>query len=192
MLVRTLLVGLAVVWLAGDLRAEEPGTVAVESRIRTTSQEAGAQPLIRQVEPDLLGKRVRVDSGASVPVVGLVTGVDVDALLVRTSERGDVSRVLRDDILGLELSRGYRRHTVRGLVGGALAWVAVVGLYAAFDTLDESGVGEPLFIGGMIAAGGVVGSLFKTERWERLPVSSVSVRVLPDGRRARAEIVVRF
>jgi len=90
------------------------------------------------------------------------------------------------------VSRGFRRHTVRGLVGGALAWGAVVGLYAAFDTLDESGVGEPLFIGGMVAAGGIVGSLFKTERWERLPVSSVSARILPCRQGMRAEVVVTF
>jgi hypothetical protein len=37
-----------------------------------------------------------------------------------------------------------------------------------------------------------VGSLFKTERWESLPVSAVSVRVLPHRRGAHAEIVVTF
>jgi len=142
--------------------------------------------------PDLRGKRVRVDTGASAPFVGVVTDADADAILIKTSEPGGVARVPRDNILGLEVSRGFRRHTVRGLVGGALAWGAVVGLYAAFGTLDESGVGEPLFIGGMVAAGGIVGSLFKTERWERLPVSAVSVRVLPRRRGAQAEIVFTF
>ena len=110
----------------------------------------------------------------------------------RTDNHRGVTRVSRDNILGPEVSRGFRRHTVRGLVGGALAWGAVVGLYAAFGTLDESGVGEPLFIGGMVAAGGVVGSLFKTERWERLPVSAVSARVLPCRRGVRAEVVLTF
>jgi hypothetical protein len=191
-LVRTLLVGLAMVWWSGGLRAEEPGTLAVSNEVRVISQETGAPPLVGQVEADILGKRVRVDSGAPVPVVGLVTGVDADALLIQTSERGDVRRMLWDDILGLEVSRGYKRHTVRGLAGGALAWLAVVGLYAAFDTLDESGVGEPLLIAGMVGAGGVVGSFFKTERWERLPVSAASVRVIPRKRGVQAEIVVRF
>ena len=152
----------------------------------------GSVPESTADEVGLHGKRVRVDTGASVPFVGVVTDADADALLIQTSEGGGVTRVSRDNILGLEVSRGFRRHTVRGLVGGALAWVAVVGLYAAFDTLDESGVTEPLFIGGMVAAGGVVGSLFKTERWESLPVSAVSVRVLPHRRGAHAEIVVTF
>ena len=143
-------------------------------------------------EADLLGKRVRVDTGASAPLVGVVTDADADALRIREAARGSEVRVSRDAILVLEASRGFRRHTVRGLVGGALAWGAVVGLYAAFDTLDESGVGEPLFIGGMVAAGGLVGSLIKTERWERLPLSTVSARVRPAGRGVRAEVVLTF
>ena len=48
MLERTLVV-LAMLWLPEGLRAEEPGTVAVGSRVRVTSQETGAQPLIGQV-----------------------------------------------------------------------------------------------------------------------------------------------
>jgi hypothetical protein len=143
-------------------------------------------------EADLLGQRVRVDTGASAPLVGVVTHADADALRIRDDARGSEARVSRDAILVLEASRGFRRHTVRGLVGGALAWGAVVGLYAAFGSLDESGVGEPLFIGGMVAAGGLVGSLVKTERWERIPLSTVSARVGPAGRGVRAEVVLTF
>jgi len=73
-----------------------------------------------------------------------------------------------------------------------LAWGAVVGLYAAFGTLDESGVGEPLFIAGVVAAGGVVGSQIKTERWERVPLSRVAIRLIPAPRGAGAELVLRF
>jgi hypothetical protein len=49
MLERTLLVVLAMLWLPAGLRAEEPGTLAVGSRVRVTSQETGARPLIGQV-----------------------------------------------------------------------------------------------------------------------------------------------
>jgi hypothetical protein len=55
----------------------------------------------------------------------------------------------------------------------------VVGLVAAFDTLDESGVGEPLFIGGMLATGAGVGALVKTERWERVPLREASIQLSP-------------
>ena len=143
-------------------------------------------------EVDLRGKRVRVDTGASAPLVGVVTDADADHLLVQDSAGRSVARLSRDNILGLEVSRGYRRHTVRGLIGGALAWAAVVGLYAATNSLDESGVAEPLFIGGMVAAGGIVGSLIKTERWEHVPVSAVSARVRPCPRGVRAEVVLTF
>ena len=49
MLMRALPVGLAMLWLQGGLRAEEAGTVAVGTRVRVTSVETGAQPLIGQV-----------------------------------------------------------------------------------------------------------------------------------------------
>ena len=143
-------------------------------------------------DTDLSGRRVRVDTGSPQALTGVVAEANADALVIRTSEAGDASRVSRDAILGLEVSCGYKRHTVHGLVGGALAWAAVIGLYAAFDTLDESGVGEPLFVGGMVAAGGVVGSLVKSEQWERVPLSRVSVSVRPRKRGAQAEVVVRF
>lgn len=142
---------------------------------------------------ELLGARVRVKTRGSTRLVGALTAADTDALMIQTGSQGNVTRVLRDDVLGLEVSRGSRRHTVRGLLGGALAWVAVVGLYAAFDTLDESGVTEPLFIGGMVAVGGLVGTLIKTERWERVSTTpAVSLRVWPGGRGVQAEVVLAF
>ena len=103
-----------------------------------------------------------------------------------------MTQVARTEIVSLDVSRGFRRHTVKGLLGGALAWAAVVGLYAVFDTLDESGVGEPLFIGGMLAAGGLVGTLVKTEQWERPSTAAVSVRLLARGRGVQAQVVVAF
>jgi len=53
-------------------------------------------------------------------------------------------------------------------------------------------VGEPLFIGGVVAAGGLVGSLIKTERWEPVPGAVVSLRVLPRRRGVQAEVVLAF
>jgi hypothetical protein len=143
-------------------------------------------------EAGLLGARVRVAVAGSSRIVGVMTGSDAEALAVRTSEQGPVTRVARDSVVRLEVSRGVRRNTKRGLVGGALAWMAVVGLVAAFDTLDESGVGEPLFVGGMVAAGGVVGSLIKTERWERVPMPAVSARVMLRRRGVAVELALRF
>jgi hypothetical protein len=142
--------------------------------------------------PDLQGTRVRVETTCSARIVGVVTDADAASLMIQSSPEGAVTRVPRGDVLGLEVSRGFRRHTVQGLIGGALAWAAVLGLYAAFDTLDESGVGEPLFVGGMVAAGGLVGTLIKTERWERVPTSAVALRMSPRRRGVQAEVVLTF
>ncbi len=140
----------------------------------------------------LQGARVRLETAGSTRLVGVVADADGASLMIQTSAQGGITRVARAEIRRVEVSRGFRRHTVRGLVGGALAWAAVVGLYAAFDTLDESGVGEPLFIGGMVAAGGLVGTLITTERWERVPTSAVSLRMSPHRRGMKAEVALTF
>lgn len=152
---------------------------------------------VRYVSADdqhtLVGSRVRIETaGSAVPLVGVIADANPDSFLIETSSQGAAFRVSRNDIFGLEVSRGYRRRTWQGVAGGVLAWAAVVGLYAAFDTLDESGVGEPLFIGGLVAAGGVVGSLIKTERWEKVPVSRVSFRPSLHLRGVRAQVVLAF
>jgi hypothetical protein len=141
---------------------------------------------------DLQGARVRVKTTGAGRLVGVVTDADAGALMIQASAQGGAVRVPRDEVLGLDVSRGFRRNTVRGLVAGAVGCVAAVGLYAAFDTLDESGVGEPLFIGGMVAAGGLVGTLIKTERWEPVSKSGVSLRMSPRRRGVQADVVLTF
>ena len=144
-------------------------------------------------QDSLVGSRVRIETaGSAAPLVGVITDANTDTFLIQTSKQGSAFRVSRDDVLGLEVSRGYRRRTWQGIAGGVLVWVAIVGAYAAFDTLDESGVAEPLFIGGLVATGGVVGSLIKTERWERIAASRVSFRLCPRRGGAQAELVLAF
>jgi hypothetical protein len=141
----------------------------------------------------LVGSRVRIETaGSAAPLVGVITDANTDTFLIQTSKQGSAFRVSRDDVLGLEVSRGYRRRMWQGVGCGVLAWAAIVGAYAAFSTLDESGVGEPILIGGLVAAGGVVGSQIKTERWERVPASRVSLRLRPHRQGAQAEIVLAF
>ena len=141
---------------------------------------------------DLAGKRVRLETAGSKRLVGMVTAADADFLAIQGPSEGDTTRVARSEIRGLEVSHGHRRHTVHGLVGGAAAWVAVVGLVAAFDTLDESGVGEPLFVAGLVGSGALVGTLIKTERWERVPAPALSLGVSPHGRGVRVQVALRF
>jgi hypothetical protein len=147
----------------------------------------------RGADESLLGSRVRVRTiQPGEPQVGVLEGATPDELVLRTEAAASAVQVRRSDVVRLEVSRGTRRNTLKGLMGGAIAWGAIVGLVAAFDTLDESGVGEPLFVGGLLAAGAGVGSLVKTERWERVPANGVSVGIGPSPRGVQARIVVRF
>jgi hypothetical protein len=78
------------------------------------------------------------------------------------------------DVQKLEMSRGKKRNTLKGLLAGAALWGAIVGAVAAVDTLDESGVGEPVFVGALLLGGGIVGYRHQTETWERVPIPSTS------------------
>lgn len=134
----------------------------------------------RAGEESFLGSRVRVRTiQPGEPRVGLLEQSTPDELVIRMSGPDSPIRVRRADVAALEVSRGTRRHALKGLLAGAVAGGAVVGLVAAFDTLDESGVGEPLFIGGMLAAGAGVGALVKTERWERVPSGEARIQIGP-------------
>jgi hypothetical protein len=141
----------------------------------------------------LVGSRVRVrTSDHESPRVGVLEAAHPDGLLIGSSASALPIEIRRADITRLEVSRGKRRNTLKGLLAGAVAWGAVVGLVAAFDTLDESGVGEPLFVGGMLAAGAAVGSMVKTERWERVPVGAASAGLAPHARGLQARFVWSF
>ena len=147
----------------------------------------------RAEEVSLLGSRVRVRTvQLREPQVGVLEDTTRDELVIETGAATSPVKVHRADVVTLEVSRGSRRHTLKGLLAGAVAWGAIVGLVAAFDTLDESGVGEPLFIGGMLAAGAGVGTLVKTERWERVPSEGVSIGIGPAPGGIQARIAVRF
>jgi hypothetical protein len=150
----------------------------------SAAQEAAQSPV---------GSRVRVRTADHKPAqVGVLEAASADRLLIRTSPSDPPIEVRAADVTKLEVSRGRRRNTLKGLLAGAVAWGAIVGLVAAFDTLDESGVGEPLFIGGMLAAGAGIGAMVKTERWERVPAGGVSLGIAPRPRGLQAQIVLTF
>lgn len=144
-------------------------------------------------DDSLVGSRVRIRTAQQgEPRVGVLEKVTPDELLIRPRAAASPIEVRRSDILGFEVSRGSKRHTLKGLLAGAVAWGAIAGLVAAFDTLDESGVGEPLFVGGLLVAGAGVGSLIKTERWETVPAGGVSAGIGAGPRGLRAQVVFRF
>jgi hypothetical protein len=138
-------------------------------------------------------RRVRIETKAeSKPRTGVLVGATADTLTIRVDRSGVLAEVSRADVVDLRVSRGVRRETLCGLLAGAAAWVVIVGIEAAIDTLDESGVGEPAFIGGLLVGGAAIGSLVKRERWERVSERSLALWLTPERRGATIRLAVRF
>jgi hypothetical protein len=146
-----------------------------------------------RADDGLEGARVRLRTASTSEArTGVVESWTPAELVIRPEPDAVPLRVPRGEITSLEVSRGTRRHPLAGLLGGALAWGAIVGLTAAFSTLDESGLGAPAFIGGMLVVGTGVGALVQTERWEPVPASRLSVAVVPAPRGAQVRFSLRF
>lgn len=163
MLERALLAGLAMLWLPGSLRAEEAGTVAVGTRVRVTSVQTGARPLIGQV-------------------VALEPGV-----LVVVGEGGDrKERVPVAPSTTLEVSRGVKSQARRGAIIGAGVG-AMPGLLMTFGdyNTDKGNPAAVSLVGAAAGAaiGALVGLAFKSENWlpADVPVVAAGIAPLPRG-----------
>ena len=170
MLERALLVGLAILWLPEGLRAEETGTVAVGSRVRVTSQETGAKPLIGQVVALEPGVVVLVGEGGSgeerVPVAPSTT---------------------------LEVSRGKRSQAGRGAMIGA-AVGAMPGLLMTFGdyNTDKGNPAAVSLVGAAAGAaiGSLVGLVLTSENWLPADVPVVTAGIAPIPRGASISVSV--
>ncbi len=153
-----------------------------------------AAPGARGEDADLaVGARVRIRTVEPGPArIGALVAQSADQLTVRLEDGEAPAAFRRIDVRMVEVSQGTRRHTLKGLLAGALVWGAIAGGMAAFDTLDESGVGEPAFVGGLLAAGAGIGALVKTERWQPVPIGSVWIAAGPRGRGAVFQFNVTF
>lgn len=121
----------------------------------------------------IVHQRVRLRLLASdEAVLGKALAVTRERVTIEGSDPDTRREIDWRDVKGLELSRGKKRNTSKGVLGGVVLWGAIVGAIAAFDTLDESGVAEPVFIGVLLGAGGYVGHRIQTEKWERVPIPS--------------------
>lgn len=152
---------------------------------------AGAQPTAG--EEASIGQRVRVTLvPAGERLVATLVATGDDRMTVQPVSSCARKEFQWAEVGSLQVSRGKRGNALKGVLAGAAAWAATVGLMAAFDTLDESGLGEPLVIGGYLATGALVGSLVKTERWSEVPLPSAG-RVGSRSRPGlRLQVAVRF
>jgi hypothetical protein len=162
MLERTLVV-LAMFWLPAGLRAEGPGTLAVGSRVRVTSPETGAQPLIGQV--------VALEPGAVVVIGEGGTGQKRVPIVPTTT---------------LEVSTGKKSRATNGAIVGA-AVGAAPGLFMTFgDYNTDKGSPAAVSLVGAVAGaaiGSLVGLVFKSENWvpADVPVVTGGIAPIPRG-----------
>lgn len=152
---------------------------------------AGAQPAAG--DELSIGQRVRV---TLVPtkerLVATLEAAGDDRMTLQPVSSSEKKQIRWADVGELQVSRGRRGNTLKGVLAGAAAWAVTVGLMAAFDTLDESGLSEPLVIGGYLATGALAGSLVKTERWKEVPLPSAGRVASRSGPGFRLQVAVRF
>jgi len=147
------------------------------------------------------GDRVRLTA----PSIGVVqrqtfTLVDVtaDSITLTPEGRSLTLDCALADVTSLQVQRGRKRATLRGLGIGALAGAAI-GVAAGFAdgddppdafiamTAGEKAVAAGLALGGL---GGVVGALIgtavKVDRWDKIPLTDVRVGLSESGAAAFA------
>ncbi len=123
----------------------------------------------------IVNQRVRLRLLASPEaVIGTALAVTQERMTLQISGLDTRQEIPWRDVKWLELSRGKKRNTLKGVFAGAALWGAIVGAFAVGSTLDESGVGEPVFIGVLLAGGGLVGHGIQAEKWERVPVPAAT------------------
>jgi hypothetical protein len=153
-----------------------------------------AVPAAAQIE---LGDRVRVHAAGQRSIIGTLQSLDETALVLKPDGSGDLVTVNRSRMRGVDVSQRRSRKgrgALIGLVGGVAAGAAVGSLIASDCSEVEflclyprearhayiavSAIGFGLL-------GGVLGAVVAPgERWDRVPVDRVRVRVLTGPARA--------
>jgi len=138
----------------------KPGT-----RIRITELQAGAQPRS-----------------------GIVVAAVADTVVLKLDNGGATVAFHKATLSRLELSRGRKTNTARGSMIGRIVGVTA-GVMAGLVTCDCSGDAAWTAVsvtGGIIAGGfggaaigGLIGSVYTTERWSELPVDRWRVSAMP-------------
>ena len=152
---------------------------------------ATSSPLAAQEAPVEPGARVRVKAPPLQPdwVRGTVVGWESGSLLLEPEKPdGDTPLTLaRDQITRLDVHRGSKSRALLGAgigfgVGVALGFAACAG--SGGSPCRSEGEGSPagfaLVLGGVGAGlGALVGLLFRTDRWEAVPMEGIHVTFTP-------------
>ena len=163
MLDRVLLAALVLLSLPSAARAQQSDLLAIGSRVRVTSPESGAQPL-----------------------VGRIVALEPNAVVVIGEGSPAPTRVPVAPPTSFEVSGGRKSQAARGAMLGA-AVGALPGVLMTFgDYNTDKGNPAAISLAGA-AAGAALGSLIglalKSEQWRpaRLPAVSASLAPVPRG-----------
>jgi hypothetical protein len=151
--------------------AEEPGTLAVGSRVRVTSPEVGPQPL-----------------------VGLIVALPPGAVVV-SGEGGAQSRVTLGSASSLEVSAGRKSRAGRGaMIGAAVGAMTGILINVGDYNTDEPNTLAVSAVGAVSGAalGALVGLVFRTDDWRPAKAHAVSAGIGPIPRGAALSLRVRW
>lgn len=150
--------------------------------------------LAQQATPIAPGDRVRVTAPAvnPGPLHGTVVSMDPDSVVLEVEGREEPLAFSAASITALDVSRGQKGEAVLGGILGGIAGVILgVSVYNGSkedcgpeDSLCELGNFDDslvvLALAGVGAGvGALIGSLFKSERWEAVPLDEIHVTALP-------------
>lgn len=176
--------------------------ILVPTRPARAQQRPAVQPgeRVRVVRGCVDGQPGASATGASAcdasPLVGSLLALSPDSIALRADDATVVYP--SSSVTRLEVSRGQTSHWKTGALIGFPVGALIV--FSALNTGDSTNpcdpssnqdaagmgfcVGVAALAGGVPGAllGGTIGWLIRSERWEPVPLGSVGLRMLPDGR----------
>lgn len=111
--------------------------------------------------------------------VGTVLALSADTLVLHVSGEKDSLRLPWSEVSELYVSRGQRRQAAKGMRVGALVGTGLGVVMGFMDEEDFFPDWLPaVFFGGVGSLlGGLAGASSLTEKWERIPLGGVTVRM---------------
>jgi len=197
--VQGLVTGVDDAWLTLDLGEKQPFLrIPRAAIIRWETLGLAAQGS----EPLPTGQRIRVVSRElrGQLVAGRLLAIDDETLLVKVDDRAQPIRLRRTSIAQIEVSRGKHGRAWKGALIGATAVGIPLAILVGINGGPLLESPRPVSLrpfwdglcgGAVLGApiGALIGSAFKSEHWERVPVS---VAIAPQRRGARAALTLRF
>jgi hypothetical protein len=130
--------------------------------------------------------RIRAPELSKKPLVGTLTAVEPDVVLLRVDGEDRPLTVPRDLVTKWEVSQGRHSHVGRdaawGLLGGVVVGAALVTATYEEDSWFSQGESLALgagFLGGIGAVLGALVGINKTESWEEVDQQSLRLGVTP-------------